>query len=161
VPDRLFDSIHRSYDMCSKTSSEVKELIPEFYNDPSFLTNNNKFKLGKRQRNGEEIGDVKLPPWADNNPHKFIEIMRNALESDICSQMLPDWIDLIFGYKQKGIEAEKANNVFYHLTYYNTDDLAKIQDADLRHEAECHIADFGHCPVLLFNRPHPRKKLVS
>lgn len=160
VPDRLFDSIPRSYDMCSKTSpTEVKELTPEFYSEPSFLKNKYQFSLGKRQRNGEEIGDVKLPPWADDDPNKFIQIMRDALESDVCSSMLPDWIDLIFGFKQKGHEAEKASNVFYHVTYYNTEDLAKIEDGDLRREAENHIADFGHCPTQLFFRPHPRKKI--
>jgi len=157
VPDRLFDSIQRTWDMCSH--GEVKELTPEFYSEPSFLKNKYQFSLGKRQSNGEEIGDVKLPPWADGNPTKFIQIMRNALESDICSSMLSDWIDLIFGYKQKGHEAEKACNVFYHMTYYNTEDLAKIEDADLRREAECHIADFGHCPTQLFFRPHPKKKI--
>ena len=46
-------------------------------------------------------------------PSVFIEVMRNALESDICTEMLPDWIDLIFGRKQQGPEAIKANNVFF------------------------------------------------
>ena len=30
------------------------------------------------------------------------------------SSHLNEWIDLIFGYKQKGKEAEKAVNVFYY-----------------------------------------------
>ena len=28
-----------------------------------------------------------------------------------------EWIDLIFGYKQRGPEAVKADNLFYYLTY--------------------------------------------
>jgi hypothetical protein len=44
--------------------------------------------------------------------------MRAALESDICSDMLSDWIDLIFGRKQQGPESIKAHNVFFYLTYY-------------------------------------------
>lgn len=62
----------------------------------AFLRNKNKFKLGTSQE-GCVLGDVVLPPWANNNPEKFIEVMRAAMESNICSAMLPDWIDLIFG----------------------------------------------------------------
>ena len=43
--------------------------------------------------------------------------MRAALESDYVSQNLNHWIDLIFGYKQDGEEAIKADNSFYPLTY--------------------------------------------
>ena len=42
--------------------------------------------------------------------HDFIEKMSQALESDIVSQNLHRWIDLIFGYKQTGEEAENAYN---------------------------------------------------
>jgi Beige/BEACH domain len=59
-----------------------------------------------------------LPPWAKGSPEKFVEVMRAALESDICSEMLSDWIDLIFGRKQQGPESVKAHNVFFYLTYY-------------------------------------------
>jgi len=43
-------------------------------------------------------------------PSDFIQQLRNALESDYVSQNLHHWIDLIFGYKQRGTEAEKADN---------------------------------------------------
>ena len=57
-----------------------------------------------------------LPPWA-RNPEDFIRIHRAALESETVSASLHLWIDLIFGYKQRGEEAKKALNVFFHLTY--------------------------------------------
>ena len=101
VADRLFSSIPRTWDVCTGSSAaEVKELTPEFYCNPSFLKNDNNFKLGTSQ-DGYVLGDVGLPPWAKGSPEKFVEVMRSALESEICSQMLPDWIDLIFGRKQQ------------------------------------------------------------
>lgn len=35
-------------------------------------------------------------------------------ECEYVSQHLHDWIDLIFGYKQKGPKAVEALNVFYY-----------------------------------------------
>jgi hypothetical protein len=42
--------------------------------------------------------------------------------------MLPEWIDLIFGYKQRGKEAQKALNTFFYLTYDDGYDFDKIVD---------------------------------
>jgi len=154
VADRLFSSVPRTWDMCTGASAaEVKELTPEWYCNPSFLKNTNVFKLGTSQ-DGEYLDDVTLPPWANNSPEKFIEVMRDALESDICSEMLPNWIDLIFGRKQQGPEAIKAHNVFFYLTYYGSVDVASIEDPALRQATELQIAHFGQCPMQLFRRPH-------
>jgi len=157
VADRLFSSVPRTWEMCTGTSAaEVKELTPEWYCNPSFLKNTNKFRLGTSQ-DGEMIGDVALPPWAKGSPEKFIEVMRTALESDICSAMLPDWIDLIFGRKQQGPEAIAAHNVFFYLTYYGSVDVAAIEDEGLRQATELQIAHFGQCPMQLMVRPHVRR----
>ena len=157
VADRLFSSVPRTWEMCTGSSAaEVKELTPEWYCNPAFLKNTNKFKLGTSQ-DGEVLGDVALPPWAKGKPETFIEVMRNALESDICSEMLPDWIDLIFGRKQQGPEAIKAHNVFFYLTYYGSVDVASIEDEALRQATELQIAHFGQCPMQLFVRPHVRR----
>jgi factor associated with neutral sphingomyelinase activation len=51
------------------------------------------------------------------NTHDFMVKMRAALESEYVSLHLNHWIDLIFGYKQDGTEAIKADNIFYPLTY--------------------------------------------
>lgn len=154
VADRLFSSVPRTWSMCTGTSAaEVKELTPEWYCNPTFLKNVNAFKLGTSQ-DGDVLGDVELPPWAKGSPEKFIEVMRAALESDVCSAMLPDWIDLVFGRKQQGPEAIKANNVFFYLTYYGSVDVASIKDDALRQATELQIAHFGQCPMQLFRRPH-------
>jgi hypothetical protein len=43
-------------------------------------------------------------------PKDFIRKCREALECPYVSDNIHDWIDLIFGYKQHGEEAWKANN---------------------------------------------------
>jgi Beige/BEACH domain len=143
VADRLFNSVPRAWKLCTgRAAAEVKELTPEWYCNPSFLRNSSGFYLGTSQ-DGEEIGDVELPPWAKGSPERFVEVMRAALESEHCSEMLPDWIDLIFGKKQQGPESVKANNVFFYLTYFGSVDVASIKDDALRHATELQIAHFG------------------
>ena len=79
--------------------ADVKELIPEFYYLPDFLRNDGNFQLGVRQ-DERQVGDVVLPPWA-SSAENFIAIHRRALESEHVSERLHEWIDLIFGYKQR------------------------------------------------------------
>lgn len=70
------------------------------------------FDFGVRQ-NSERVNHVNLPHWARNDPRLFILIHRQALESDQVSQTLCQWIDLVFGLKQKGKAAVHAINVFH------------------------------------------------
>lgn len=68
------------------------------------------------QIENEKISDVKLPEWA-NSPEEFVLKHREALESDFVSENLHHWIDLIFGYKQRGKEALMNKNLFFSYTY--------------------------------------------
>ena len=47
----------------------------------------------------------------------FVRQSRAALESEHVSAHLHEWIDLVFGFKQQGSEAEASHNLFYYLTY--------------------------------------------
>ena len=47
--DRLFHDILSTWDNCLHSSSDVKELVPEFFYQPEFLLNSNAFNLGTRQ----------------------------------------------------------------------------------------------------------------
>lgn len=59
------------------------------------------------------------------------------------SEHIHDWIDLIFGYKQRGNEAIAALNVFHPLTYEGAVNLDKIEDALERASMENQIYNFG------------------
>lgn len=157
VSDRLFSSIPRSFRHNTTQLSEVKELTPEWFTTPDMFRNLNGFQLGQTQ-DGDMVDDVELPPWA-GSPEEFVRINRAALESDFVSAHLHEWIDLIFGYKQRGPDSVEAHNVFYYLTYYGSVNHYMIKDEALRRATELQIAHFGQTPMQLFKVPHPAKKL--
>ena len=61
--DRLFSSVYDQFRTVITSSSDNKELSPEFYYWPEFLRNRNQVDLGIKQ-NKEEVHNVKLPGWA-------------------------------------------------------------------------------------------------
>lgn len=107
---------HSDRSLYSQNRSDVRELIPEFFYLPDFLTNANGLELGRRQENDALIDDVELPPWAKGNPRLFVELHRQALESEYVGTHLHAWIDLVFGYKQRGEAAVNAVNCFSELS---------------------------------------------
>ncbi|VDO39425.1 unnamed protein product [Haemonchus placei] len=157
-PDRVFHSIAETWDHCQKDSHDVKELIPELFYLPEMLRNNNGFDLGQRS-DGAKINDVVLPKWA-SSPEEFVLLHRQALESDLVSCQLNQWIDLIFGYKQKGPEAVRATNVFYYLTYEGAVCLKSIESATQLEAIQQQITSFGQTPVQLLAEAHPPRHSV-
>ncbi|XP_026159212.1 lipopolysaccharide-responsive and beige-like anchor protein isoform X3 [Mastacembelus armatus] len=151
--DRTFSSVSRAWRNCQRDTSDVKELIPEFYYLPEMFVNANSYNLGVME-DGTVVSDVELPPWA-TSPEEFVRINRLALESEFVSCQLHQWIDLIFGYKQQGPEATKALNVFYYLTYEGAVNLSSISDPVLREAVESQIRSFGQTPCQLLIEPHP------
>lgn len=154
--DRLFQSIEGTFRNCLTNTSDVKELIPEFFYMPEFLMNSNSYHLGVRQ-DGEPLGDVCLPPWSKGSPEEFIRRNREALESEYVSSNLHHWIDLVFGYKQRGKPAVEAANIFYYLTYEGAVDLETTEDDMQRAAIEDQIANFGQTPIQMFRKKHPRR----
>lgn len=156
-PDRLFFDISETWKSCLTLSSDMKELVPEFYCLPEMFLNTNNFPLGNAQ-DGRPIANVGLPPWAKGSPYEFVRVHRMALESEYVSQNLNHWIDLVFGFKQRGPEAEAAHNVFHYLTYEGNVDLEKITNEVDRAAAESQIQNFGQTPSqLLVKEAHPSR----
>ncbi|KAJ2916640.1 hypothetical protein MD484_g3777, partial [Candolleomyces efflorescens] len=155
LPDRLFSDLNRAYASAAEDPrGDVRELIPEFFTCPEFLENYQSLDFGVLQQTGEKIHDVKLPPWARDDPLLFIVMNRRALESAYVSEHLPQWIDLIWGCKQRDVD---SLNVFHPLSYEGSIDLDKIKD-DLEREATVGIIhNFGQTPRKLFNTPHPER----
>ncbi|XP_059617028.1 protein FAN-like [Phlebotomus argentipes] len=155
-PDRMFNKVEEVFNNCLNNMSDFKELIPEFYDTEAkgdFLVNSSKINFGCRA-DGTVVNHVILPAWAKNSPEIFVKTLREALESEYVSQNLHHWIDLMFGYKQRGEEAVKANNLFYHLCYEGAVDLDGVTDIADRHALEVQISEFGQVPKQLFTRPH-------
>lgn len=171
APDRLFYSIGETWRGCLDNPADVKELTPEFYGpcrgplaadldgalDGAFLKNARGLHFGQRA-NGEPVDDVVLPPWA-TDAADFVRKQRAALESEYVSNNLHHWIDLIFGYKQRGQAAIRADNLFYHMTYEGAVDIESVMDPTERRAIETQIAEFGQTPSQLFTTPHPARLL--
>lgn len=58
-----------------ESTTDLKELIPEFYYLPEMFMNFEQFNFGVKQ-SGEIVDSVKLPIWAQNNPRLFVLIQR-------------------------------------------------------------------------------------
>ena len=80
-------------------------------------------------QDGAAVHDVELPQALGQGlAHEFVRVMREALESDVVSASLHEWVDLVFGCAQQGREAVRRKNVFHHLTYEGSVDLNAIAD---------------------------------
>jgi hypothetical protein len=147
-PHRMFFSIPHVWESVTGLAMDFRELIPEFFFNAHFLTNENGFDLGKRY--SIAIDNVQLPRWA-RSPQEFIAIHRRALEGSIVSELLNSWIDLIFGVNQR---SEEHNSVFHSYSY--SDSI--LLDPETVSLAKQHAANFGVVPQKLFHSPHPRRE---
>uniref|UniRef100_A0A7E4VZY1 Non-specific serine/threonine protein kinase n=1 Tax=Panagrellus redivivus TaxID=6233 RepID=A0A7E4VZY1_PANRE len=156
IPDRLFNSIETAWRLSSSDSTtDFKELTPEFFFLPELFQNREQLNLGLRQA-GSTVGDVVLPTWCpENNFRLFILIHRQALESAVVTANLHGWIDLIFGSKQQGPAAVKAINVFHPATYRGRDFESKQSHDEISLSAlRTMIRTYGQMPTQLFLSPH-------
>ncbi|WFD29902.1 beige protein-like 1 [Malassezia sp. CBS 17886] len=157
LADRTFSSLERTWRSASEVSrADVRELIPEFFFLPEMFINTNQFDFGRTQA-GAAIDDVELPPWAHGDPWLFVQLHREALESEHVSAHLHEWIDLVFGHRSHGPAAVAATNLFHPLSYASHVDLEQI-DSPLERQAAAQVVhNFGQTPSPLFLRAHPAR----
>ncbi|OHT09334.1 hypothetical protein TRFO_21723 [Tritrichomonas foetus] len=156
---RIFSSISQSFHRSTSSLNNYLELVPEFFFMPEFLVNSDHFDFGSSD-NGIPVNDVILPPWA-KSPLEFIYMNRKALESDYVSRKLPFWIDLIWGYKQRGEEAKFALNSFRPEMYDDAWSGSNI-DETRKKQIETIQTHIGQIPPQLFFEPHlPKKNMDS
>ncbi|XP_043669052.1 lysosomal-trafficking regulator isoform X1 [Vespula pensylvanica] len=154
IPDRTFHALATTWRLTScDSTTDVKELIPEFFYLPEFLLNSEGFNFGVRQ-NGNRVGDVELPKWCGGDARLFILAHRAALETDLVREVLPYWIDLVFGFRQTGRPAVEAINVFHPATYYGFN-VEQIADPLERQAWETMVRTYGQTPAQLFRTSHP------
>ena len=153
---RLFASVADTFRMVTSNMNDFRELLPEFYFQPEFLVNSNDFDLGNI--NDVKIDNVILPQWAHENPFQFVYSMRKALESEYVSMHLNEWIDLIWGYKQRGKDAVKAENTYDPNIYSDIWNDPELQnDEEKRNLIEATLEHCGQIPSQLFKEPHPQR----
>ena len=160
VADRLFHDVGRSWKSASEENiQDVRELIPEFYYLPDFLMNTNDFDFGETQR-GKTVHNVTLPKWAKGDPKRFVRLNRQALESEYVSKNLHFWVDLVFGWKQRGEAAVEALNTFVHVTYEGEVDIDAMTDPIQRLSTIAQIQNFGQTPSRLERKPFPQRSII-
>ena len=149
--DRLFFDIEN----LSKVNEKYQELIPEIFNIPEMFININKFEFGLNSEK-KNINNVNIPLWG-HSPRIFCLLLKKALESQIVSLNINNWIDLIFGFKQKGKNAEKYYNVLRDVcSRFNPE-----KDCENENELEQkinEICEMGINPKQLFTKAHHKRE---
>ena len=154
--ERQFLSMIDSWNNCMNENTDLRELIPEFFFLPEMFINFNKINFfnEKKEKNYEKNNnDFEYPKWSKNNSNLFVIKNRLALESDFVSDNINEWIDLIFGFKQRGEEAEKVKNLFFDFTYEGTIDIEKYKKINLdEYNSLITKVDIGQTPSQIFTK---------
>ena len=149
--NRLFLSVNKSFYSSITQKTDVKELIPEFFYMPEMFINVNKLNLGVEE-NGNKVNNVLTP--CENNPYEFILTMKQTLEDDNISYSIQNWIDLIFGYKSKGREAEMAYNLFTEASYQEDININSVEDK----ATFLRRVEFGLIPNQIITKETPKRE---
>ena len=151
-PNRLFLSVNQSFHNSISLKADLRELIPEFFYLPEMFLNINDINLGKLE-NDSLVYNVITP--CNNNAYSFTEIMKRTFENEKLSSIINNWIDLIFGNKAKGKEAENAKNVFLEESYQESIDLKTI-DIDKK-IIYLKRVEFGLIPSQVMSKECPKR----
>ena len=163
VPDRLFSNLQKSISSAISDKGDLREIIPEFFTLPEMFLNINRLNLGKIvEENGSthELNEVVMPTWCNNSPFIFSEKYRKILE--LPNLNINPWIDLIFGYTQRGIKAQKIGNLFLPYVYDGVMNLRLTKEMLLSDRAEnefkIRYLEMGVHPTRIFDKRNKTMK---
>ena len=161
-PNRLFNSMKSSFNNSISQKSDLRELIPEFFYFPEMFYNSNKLNLGMvTTSEGEKpCNDVLMPNWANGDGYLFISKHKELLESPVISDNINNWIELIFGIKQKGETAKKIHNLFAKESYEEYEENYKKSNNDEK-TLLCKFTEFGVTPSQLFKSVFNKRMAYS
>ncbi|OHS96451.1 hypothetical protein TRFO_37367 [Tritrichomonas foetus] len=145
---RLFKSLEQAIEQMQINTS-CWELTPEFFSQPEVFLNLN-------QINGIGSDDVKMPKWC-KDAFELVYILRKALESEIVSEKLNKWIDLMFGISSSGEEAIERCNVFLPMLLTNVWKNENENEDDRKLLIESTLQKSGQMPATLFKMAHPTR----
>jgi len=155
-PNRMMHSLLQTFNTACNDSGDIRELLPEYFSFPEIFKNRFKSVFGIREDDNQPVNDVILPEWADNDPYKFIIRQRLILEEEEVSSELDSWINLIFGYQQRGDEARKVSNVFPLIATEPSKALQQVEEEE-RDDIRLQAFHWGQTPQQLFVKSHPKR----
>ena len=158
--DRLFFSLQCAWESSQLNIGDSKEMIPEMYYLPHIYENLNNFSFGINTILRKDSSEFQLPPWACNS-WDLVRKLRKCLESSFTSSNIHNWIDLIFGCKQSGEQAEAYCNLFHPITYqeFYKSSIKHIEPEYIKSIID-QIYHFGQTPSKLFKEPHNKRKHI-
>jgi hypothetical protein len=142
--ERIFVSVPQFF---SFSRISMWEFGPEHFLCPEMYQNLNRLV----HPNGRAL-DVTLPLWA-RDAFDFVDRHRYVIESAPVRSKLNGWIDLMFGFKQRGDEAVAAMNLFHPMGYSGSE--LNVEQQMLRQNW---ILSCGGIPDQLFDEPDPECK---
>ena len=183
--ERLFLNLQRSFYSSCTEKSDLRELIPEFFTIPELFSNINNLDFGKVEIQNDEITekdnesikakinnnenitidlddkvkmkqveDVELPTWCKENPYSFVEKFRILFENNNLN--INPWIDITFGYLQRGQKAQSVGNIFSPYAYDGVMNLRIKSDELLKNrsdnEFKIRYFEMGVHPTKVFDR---------
>ena len=158
-PDRMFFNMKISWQSCISLG-DSKELVPELFYSPEVLANLNELCVGLNSLENDSSLFV-VPPWA-SNLWDFVRKHRKALESVVVSKELHKWIDLVFGFKQRGRLAKENFNLFMKVTYDDLFDGGGSKSIlDNIEGIIDQVYHFGQTPRQVFFQAHSKRKVLG
>ncbi len=89
--DRMFCSVESTWRACLDNTSDVKELVPEFFYQPEFLRNSNGFDLGTRQVPCISKKKFLCSPIKSKITRKRRELKFKTIECKLDAKSRPPW----------------------------------------------------------------------